>query len=271
MKTITNVSKKKRQQPALVFSTAIEKGGTGKTTTAVELLACFADKGYKCLGIDLDQQRDLSMYVNADLSASGIYEALIVEKEVHEVIQHLSFCDLIPASAKLSKADKAFVDEDDELLLREIIKPLKEEYDVIIIDGEPGRSILTRMQAIASDYYIVPCDSDKGSMAGLIDLHKDLNRFRSKNETKAVISHIVQIRKERSTSVKLKEEELINTYIPELSKAQNFEIAYVGIAKSTVCSDVKDIGMSVQEFAFTNSVAKDYRTLTKDIIAKFLM
>lgn len=270
MKAIQNPNKKKMSKDALIFSTAIEKGGTGKTTTAVELLACFSDKGYKCLGIDLDQQRDLSMYLNADLNVPGIYEALIVEKEVHEVIQHLCFCDIITASAKLSKADKAFIDDDDELLLREIINPLKKEYDVIIIDGEPGRSILTRMQAIASDYYIVPCDSDKGSMMGLIDLHNDLARFRKKKETEAVISHVVQIRKERSTSVKMTEDALLESYLPEISKAQNFKISYFGISKSNVCSDVKNIGMSVQEFNYSNNVAKDYRTLVKDISDRFL-
>lgn len=270
MKNIKNPDKKKTNKPAIVLSTAIEKGGAGKTTTAIEVLACLADKGYKCLGVDLDQQRDLSMYLNADISLPGIYEALIVDKEIHETIQSLNFCDLVPASAKLSKAEKAFVDDDDELLLKEILESVKDEYDVIVIDGEPGRSILTRMQAIATDYYIVPCDSDKGNIAGLIDLHKDLQRFRSKKETNAVISHIVHIRKERSTSVKMKEEELKDTYIPEISAAQNFEISYFGIAKSTVCSDVKDIGMSVQEFSFTNSVARDYRLLTKDIINKFL-
>ncbi len=270
MKNINNVIKKKTNKPAIVLSTAIEKGGAGKTTTAIELLAALSNDGYKCLGIDLDQQRDMSIYLDADLSLPGIYEALIIDKEVHETIQHLRFCDLISASAKLSKADKAFVDEDDELLLKEIISSIQDEYDVIVLDGQPGRSMLTRMQAIATNYYIVTCDSDKGSIIGLIDLHKDLQRFRSKNETKAVISHIVHIRKERATCVKLKEEELQETYIPAIAKEQNFGISYFGIAKSTVCSDVKDISMSIQEYSFTSPVARDYRKLVKDIEKKFL-
>ena len=101
----------------MTIATINQKGGAGKTTTAIELSYDLAEFERKVLLIDIDSQVGLTYYVPVDPSMPTIYDVLHANKKIDDAIQHLDRIDVITASEELSKADKEFVDYDDIFLL----------------------------------------------------------------------------------------------------------------------------------------------------------
>ncbi len=147
-----------------VFSFFNSKGGVFKTGFTVEIGAALKDRGYKVLVIDMDQQSSLSNHVEADLSKNTIWNVLHTECDIHDAIQKTNFFDIICGSDKLAKIDRQFVDNDDRYILVDELENIREDYDVVLIDNGPSRTILVEMTICACDYIIIPTMPDEGSL-----------------------------------------------------------------------------------------------------------
>ncbi|MBQ6674227.1 MAG: ParA family protein, partial [Spirochaetia bacterium] len=152
----------------IVFSN--QKGGVGKTTTAVNLGAYIADMGKKVLLIDFDPQGNLSTFAGLDKDAPGIYEAIAGIKEIKEVIQKTPVENLygIGSNVNLSGAaiELATVDNR-EKYLKITLDEIKEDYDYIFIDSPPSLGLLSLNCLVASDYIIIPMQCEYFAMEGL--------------------------------------------------------------------------------------------------------
>lgn len=157
---------------AKVISFSIYKGGTGKTTSTVNTAAALTKLGKKVLLVDLDQQASATRYlgINPDEPQYNLYHVFYQNVPASVVRQKTKFgIDVLPASS-LMAAIEASLEPGDEVILRERLAPLKEEYDFILVDTPPGKADLAFNGIVAADILLVPASAERMSIDGVSDL-----------------------------------------------------------------------------------------------------
>ena len=154
-----------------VISFSIFKGGTGKTTSAVSAAAALANKGKKVLLIDLDQQASATRYLDLDPEQSpSLYEVFLGGISAQTAIHKTKFgIDVLPSHVLLAAIEEA-LEPGDELKLSEIINPLKQQYDFILIDTPPGKAMLAFNGLAAADLIVIPASAERMAVDGVADL-----------------------------------------------------------------------------------------------------
>jgi len=155
-----------------IIAVANQKGGVGKTTTAVNLSAWISILGCRVLLVDIDPQGNASsgLGVNKEELTGCIYDLLLGETQINQIkiTNLLERMDIIPASIELAGAEIEMVGlENRERLLEHILQPEKEHYDYIIIDCPPSLGLLTINALVASDSVIVPLQCEFYALEGL--------------------------------------------------------------------------------------------------------
>jgi len=155
-----------------VISVVNQKGGVGKTTTSVNLGAYLAHSGKKVLLIDIDPQANATSGIGIEHRQleHGIYEALIGQKKIYEILKRTiqEGLQVAPATIGLAGAGVELINlSDREFRLFSLIKSIKNEYDYIIIDGPPSLGLLTVNSLVAADEVLIPVQSEYYALEGL--------------------------------------------------------------------------------------------------------
>jgi len=155
-----------------IIAVVNQKGGVGKTTTAVNLGSYLANLGKQVLLVDIDPQANATSGIGIDHKEleHGIYEALLGEKALYEVIKHTlqDGYKVAPSTISLAGAGIEMVSMDNrEFRLGNILQSIKEEYDYIIIDGPPSLGLLTVNSLVAADEVLIPIQSEYYALEGL--------------------------------------------------------------------------------------------------------
>src|SRR5262245_1369356 len=158
-----------------VIAIASQKGGVGKTTTAINLGACLAQEGRRSLLIDIDPQGNATsgLGTNGNDARLTIYEALIGQNELRESVMPtaLANLDLVAAGQRLSGAEVELGGMmARETRLKNAIAPLRQDYDFILIDGPPSLGLLTVNALTASDSVLIPLQCEYLALEGLTQL-----------------------------------------------------------------------------------------------------
>jgi len=157
---------------AKIISTVNQKGGVGKTTTALNLGSYLAHLGKEVLLVDLDPQANATSGLGIDHRnlEAGLYEAVIGQKDIFQVIHRTTQdrYNIVPATLSLAGAGIELVEmEDREYRLKKVLDKLRNEYDYIIIDGPPSLGLLTVNSLVASDEVLIPVQSEYFALEGL--------------------------------------------------------------------------------------------------------
>lgn len=257
---------------ATAMAVVNQKGGTGKTTTCENLGIGLANEGKRVLLVDTDPQASLTIALGhprpdelpvtlTDLMAKVIQDRPLNLKEC--ILTHEEGVDLIPANITLSGIEVSLVNAmSRETVLRQILEPLKDRYDYILLDCMPSLGMLTVNALAASDQVLIPVQANYLSAKGLEQLLQTINKVKRQINPKLKIEGILLTMVDFRTNF-AKE---ISTLIRDAygSKLKVFE---ADIPRSVRAAEISAEGVSIFKHDPGGKVADAYRSLTKEVLA----
>lgn len=249
-----------------IIASANQKGGVGKTTTAINLSACLAEKGQKVLAIDMDPQGNMSSGLGLDKDDidKTIYDMIIGEAEIEEVIQRgtIENLDILPSNVDLSAVEIELIDvENKEFVVKNSVQKIRDQYDFIIIDCPPSLSLLTINSMTTADSVLVPIQCEYYALEGLSQLIHTVELVKDRLNSGLEIEGVVFTMFDARTNLSLQVVENVKDNLQQ-------NIYKTIIPRNIRLAEAPSYGTPINQYDPRSAGAESYMRLAEEVIDK---
>jgi chromosome partitioning protein len=250
----------------MILAIANQKGGVGKTTTAINLGAALALRGYKTVLIDLDPQANSTMsYVDMTGVPRSLFDALteptcaVADIIIPTPVERLS---IIPSRIGLAKLESKLVGEmDAHFRLKDKLEPVTKTHDIILIDCPPALGLLTVNALVAATHLLIPIQSSYFALEGTDDLLETVEKVRSRANPGLAIMGVLITMHDKRTS-------LARDIRGQIQKVFGSKVFNTVITKSVRLEESPAYKESIFTFAPDSSGATEYYSLSEEVMER---
>lgn len=249
-----------------VIAISNQKGGVGKTTTAINLSACLAEKGKKTLVIDIDPQGNATSGLGVDKARveNTSYDLLLGETTIWETIES-SVCEglkVVPSERGLAGAEIELIGrENREYILKEHVDKIRDNYDFIIIDCPPSLNTLTVNAMTTADTVLVPIQCEYYALEGLSELLYTIELVKERLNSKLEIEGVVFTMYDARTCLSLQVVENVKENLQE-------NIYKTIIPRNIRLAEAPSHGLPINMYDSKSAGAEGYRSLADEVIER---
>lgn len=245
---------------------ANQKGGVGKTTTAVNLAFCLAEQGYRILLVDLDPQGNTTSSMNLEKQELELsaYDLLLGESEADPAILRdvRPNLDLIGANSALAGAEVELVSLNRrEQRLNRALQPVTGDYDLTVIDCPPSLGLLTVNALTASDEVIIPIQCEYLALEGLMQLINSMDLVKRRLNPALDVLGVVMTMYDARTRLSAQVVDNVRRYFPS-------RLFHTVVPRSVRLAEAPSHGQTILEYAPQSRGAEAYRALTREIAGR---
>lgn len=249
-----------------IIAIANQKGGVGKTTTAINLSACLAEKGKKVLALDMDPQGNMTSGLGVDKEEveTTIYDLIVGEATIEEVLLEdvMENLDIIPTNIELSGAEIELLNvEGKEYIVKNAIKEIGDNYDYVIIDCPPSLSMLTINAMTTANSVLVPIQCEYYALEGLSQLIHTVELVRDRLNSELTIEGVVFTMYDARTNLSLQVVENVKDNLQH-------NIYKTIIPRNIRLAEAPSYGMPINKYDPKSVGSESYKKLADEVISR---
>ena len=250
-----------------IIAIANQKGGVGKTTTAINLAACLAEAGKKILLIDCDPQGNATsgLGIDKDHLENSIYEVLLDECGIRQAMQAVEGVEkltVLPSNVNLAGAEVELLEvEDKEYILSNTVDYIRDDYDYILIDCPPSLNILTVNAMTTADSVLVPIQCEYYALEGISQLIHTVELVQERLNPDLTIDGVVFTMYDARTN-------LSADVVASVRENLNTKVYNTIIPRNVRLAEAPTHGLPIHLYDSRSSGAESYRNLAREVIER---
>ena len=241
-----------------------QKGGSGKTTTAVNLAAALGERGLRVLLVDLDPQASASAWLGVKDGGRSLLDVLTSNAHLSDVVHQTATqgVDLVPASAWLASAERALAGEPGaELVFRQALRRLPRRWDYVLVDCPPALGLLTVSALAAVDEVLVPVELSPMALAGVARLVETVDLIRDRLHPELELAHLLACRVDARTN-------LARDIIQALRTGFGAKVLDAVVRESVRIREAWGYGQPITVYDPAGAGAEDYRAVAAELVKR---